>query len=88
MSSPWTDLAAGIPGILVCAAISWLGLFRTHQLQRMAAERLRRYGETPAFNWALVQSPYYLWGLRLIGLAAGAAALFLVYALIAILVPH
>jgi hypothetical protein len=38
------------------------------------------------FNWAIIQSPYYLWELRLVGLGSGIAALYLGYALITNLV--
>jgi len=68
------------------ATISWLGLFRTNQLQRKAAERLRRYGESPMFTWGIIQSPYYLLQLRLVGLGAAVFALYVVYHLISLLV--
>jgi hypothetical protein len=82
----WTVLMAGIIVMLGFAALSWLCLFRTDQLQRMAADRLRRWGETPAFNWEMIQSPYYLPGLRLLGFGSGIAALYVGYALIMVLV--
>jgi hypothetical protein len=78
----------GLIVMLGFATGSWLGLFRARQLQLMAMERLRRDGESPTFNWALVLAPYYLWMLRLIGLISGIVALYLAYALITVLVGH
>jgi hypothetical protein len=81
----WIALIAGIVVMLGFGTVSWLCLFRTDQLQRMAADRLRRWGESPAFNWELIQSPYYLPGLRLVGLGSGIAALYVGDALITVL---
>lgn len=80
--SPWTALVLGVPVVLALATISWLGLFRTNQLQRKAAERLRRDGESPMFTWGIIQSPFYLWQLRLVGLGAGIGAFYVAYGVI------
>ena len=70
----WIRLVLNVLAIFVFAAIAWVNLFRTHQVQRWVIERDR-------FK-RIYQSPSFLWNIRIAGVGAGISVLILLYALI------
>ncbi len=85
MQPLWIRVVVDLFGMLGFATISWLGLFRTHQVQRWIAELSRHNRHRLMYSEEKIQSPGYLWELRFTGLVAGIAALIMIYTLIRIL---